>query len=119
MEVEQRKRLVKRAVAKSMLTCMQDFITTGTPDLHEVQVRLNKLPNILFKFETAQEELEANDELDHSEDRISFEEQYYLVEAKFHELLHKTHGSESSSEHGSNRSIESPHFQGQTLCYHP
>jgi hypothetical protein len=110
MEEEQRKRLVKqRAAAKGMLTRMQDFITTGTPDLHELQVRLNKLSNIHFKFETAQEELEANDELDHSQDTVSFEEQYYLVEAKFHELLHKTHGSDSSSEHGSNRLSESPH----------
>jgi hypothetical protein len=110
MDEDQRKRLTKqRAVAKGMLTRMQDFIKTGTPDLPELQVRLNRLPNILIKFETAQDELEANDELDRSEDRILFEAQYYL-KARFHELLHKTHGSaDSSSEHGSNSSICSTH----------
>jgi hypothetical protein len=60
------------------------------------------LPNIFTKFEIVQEELELNDEADHSEDRIHFEAQYYLVEAKFHEILHKAHApADNASEHGS------------------
>jgi hypothetical protein len=48
------------------------------------------------------EELELNDVSDHSEAGIHFEALYYLVEARFHELLHKAHGSaDSSTEHGS------------------
>jgi predicted DNA-binding protein (UPF0278 family) len=54
MEEEQHKKLMKqRGVVKGMLTHMQAFIKTSTPDPYELQVRLNRLPNIFTKFETA------------------------------------------------------------------
>jgi hypothetical protein len=86
-----RKKLIKqRGVAKTSLTRVQNFIETGDHNVNEIQVRFNKLPDILNKYETAQEELECSDEIDHSEDRALFEAQYFEVEAKFHEFLHKT-----------------------------
>jgi hypothetical protein len=73
MEEAQRKRLSKqRGVAKGMLTRMQEFIESSSPNSHELQVKLNRLPSILTKFKTAQEQLELNDESDHSEERIHF-----------------------------------------------
>jgi len=55
MESELRKKLVRqRAVAKSSLTRLQNFIDTGERKLHDLQVRYEELSNILSKFETAQ-----------------------------------------------------------------
>ena len=89
MESELRKKLVRqRAVAKSSLTCLQNFIEVGECKLHDLQVRYEELPNILCKFETAQNELEVTDDGDYSLDIESFEQQYFQVKAKFIELLH-------------------------------
>ena len=77
----------KRAVAKSMFTRTESFLQTGNTDSDEIQVRLNKLPSILVKYEASQEELEACDDVDHTEDRATFEQQYYEVEVKFNKLL--------------------------------
>jgi hypothetical protein len=90
MESTRREQLIKkRLLAKSSLTRMQNFIETGDHNVNEIQVRF-KLPDILSKYETAQDELECSDEIDHSEDMALFEAQYFEVEAKFHEFLHKT-----------------------------
>jgi len=55
MESELRKKLVRqRAIAKSSLTRLQNFIDTGERKLHDLQIRYEELSNILRKFETAQ-----------------------------------------------------------------
>jgi len=44
MDAEQRKKLVtQRAVAKSSLTRLQNFIETGESKLHDLQVRYKEL----------------------------------------------------------------------------
>jgi len=78
----------QRAVARSTLTRMQTFITTGDRKLNEIQVRFDELPNIYNKFETSQSELDLSDDTDYSVDRQQFEDQYFEVKAKFNELLH-------------------------------
>jgi len=89
MDSAHRKKLVRqRAVAKSSLTRLQNFIEISECKLHDLQVRHEELPNILCKFETAQNELEITDDGDYSLDRESFEQQYFQVKAKFIELLH-------------------------------
>jgi len=89
MDSAHRKKLVRqRAVAKSSLTCLQNFIEVSECKLHDLQVRYEELPNILCKFETAQNELEITDDSDYSLGRESFEQQYFQVKAKFIELLH-------------------------------
>ena len=63
MESELRKKLVRqRAVAKPTLTRLQNFIEVGECKLHDLQVRYEELPNILCKFQTAQNELEITDD---------------------------------------------------------
>jgi hypothetical protein len=89
MDTTRRTQLIRqRAVAKSSITRMQTFIETGDRKLNDIQVRLDELPNIYNKFETAQSELELSDDTDHSVDRQQFEDQYFEVKAKFNELLH-------------------------------
>jgi hypothetical protein len=73
-------------------------------DINHLQVRLNKLPTIFNKFETVQDKLESTDDFDHSEDRASFENQYFEVEAKFHELLYSSHSGTARSSGHSNGS---------------
>jgi len=95
-----------------MLKHLQNFIETGERKLHDLQVRYEELPNILCKFETAQNELEITDDVDYSLDRESFEQQYFQVKAKFIELLHPADNpgqSDNDSEHGSNHSLGSIH----------
>jgi len=89
MDSAHRKKLVRqRAAAKSSLTRLQNFIEVSECKLQDLQVRYEELPNILCKFETAQNELEITDENDYSLDRESFEQQYFQVKAKFIELSH-------------------------------
>jgi hypothetical protein len=89
MDAVQRQRLIKqRAVARGMLTRIQNYIEAGDNKLNELQVRFNKLSDIFNRYDIAQSELEISDDPDHSSDRESFENQYYQVEAKFTELLH-------------------------------
>ena len=113
MESELCKKLVRqRAVAKSSLTRLQNFIEVSECKLHDLQVRYEELPNILCKFETAQNELETTDDGDYSLDRELFERQYFQVKAKFIELLHPADNpgqSDNDSEHGSNHSLGSIH----------
>ena len=94
----------QRAVAKGSLTRMQTFIETGDRKLNEMQVRSEKLSNIYNKFETAQSELV----IDHSADRLQFEDQYFAVKAKFNELLHPA-ASPQLSRHSSSHSSSSIH----------
>ena len=66
MDSAHRKKLVRqRAVAKSSLTRLQN-IEVSECKLHDLQVRYEELPNILCKFETAQNELEISDDSDYS-----------------------------------------------------
>jgi len=89
MDPLRRTQLIKqRAVARGMLSCIQNFIDTGDQKINDIQVRFNKLPDIFCRYDTAQSELELSDDVDHSDDREQFENQYYQVEAKFNELLH-------------------------------
>jgi hypothetical protein len=83
-------------------------------------VRLDKLPSILSKYESAQDELECLDEIDYTLDREEFETQYYQVEAKFNELLHPVvespqprNISSSSSSSGSRNTT--PRSQGSRV----
>ena len=105
MDPGRRKQLIKRrAVAKASLTRLQTLIDSGDLKVHDIKVRLDKLPSILSKFESAQDELECLDDADYSLDREEFENQYCNIEARFHELLHPVvepplsrHSSTSSS----------------------
>ena len=84
-----RTQLIKqRAVARGMLSRIQNFIEVGVNKINEIQVRFNKFPDIYNRYDTAQSELELSDDTDHSGDRELFQTQYYQVEAKFSELLH-------------------------------
>jgi hypothetical protein len=83
MDADIRSQLFRqRAVAKGMLTRMQNFTETGDHKLNEIKVRYEELPRILNKFETAQNELECSDDKDHSSNRQKFEYQYYQVKTK-------------------------------------
>jgi len=82
-------RLTKqKTMAQGMLTRIQHFIEAGEHKINEIQVRFDKLSDIFNRYDTAQSELELSDDTDHSGDRELFENQYYVVEARFHELLH-------------------------------
>jgi len=109
MDPLRRTQLIKqRAVARGMLTRIQAFIDTGDQKIIDIQVRFNKLPDIFCRYDTAQSELELSDDVDHSDDRAQFENQYYQVEARFNELLHPVVGSPQSS-HSSSQSSTSRH----------
>jgi len=89
MDPTRRIQLIKpRAVAKASLTRQQNFHEAGDLKVNAIKVRLDKLPTILNKYESAQDKLECLDEADYSLDREEFENQYYQVEAKFNEILH-------------------------------
>jgi hypothetical protein len=75
-------------VAKASLTRMQNFIEAGDLKANEIKVTLGKLPSILSKYKSAQDNLECPDEEDYSLDREKFETQYYQVEAKCNKILH-------------------------------
>jgi hypothetical protein len=62
---------------------MQHFIESVDLKVNEIKEGLNKLPTILNKYESTQDELECLDEGDYTLDREEFETQYYLIEAKF------------------------------------
>jgi len=137
MDAFKRQQLVRqRAVAKGSLTRMQTFIETGDRKLNEMQVRFEELSYIYNKFETAQIELELFDDVDHSADRLQFEDQYFAVKAKFNELLHpaaspqlsrhsSSHSSSSRYTHVSHHSsthiklplISLPTFEGETISW--
>ena len=108
MENTHQQQLIKpRAVARGMLSRIQNFIATGDQKINDIQVRFNKLPDLFSRYDTAQSELELSDDVDHSGDREQFENQYYKVEAKFNELLYPVvdpprsrHSSSQSSSSG-------------------
>jgi hypothetical protein len=114
MDTRRKAHLIKqRAVARGMLSRIQNFINTGDCKLNELQVRLNKLPDIFNRYDVAQSELELSDDMEQFNDREVFEVQYYQVEARFNELLHpvvepprSTHSSSRTS--GSGHSNTSP-----------
>jgi hypothetical protein len=66
---------------------IQTFIEGGEEKRNEIQVGLNKLPDIFNRYDTALGELEISDDADHSVDRELFENLYYKVEAKASKLL--------------------------------
>ena len=89
MDPTRRVQLMKRcAVAKASLTRLQNFLEAGDLKVNEIKVRLDKLPSILNKYESAQDELESLDEADYALDREEFENQYYQVEDNFNDILH-------------------------------
>ena len=54
MDPTRRVQLIRRrAVAEASLTRLKSFIEEGEQQLHEIQVRFNKLPDILCKYESA------------------------------------------------------------------
>jgi hypothetical protein len=72
MEPELRKKLIRqRAVAKTSLTRLQNFIATREFKVNELQVRYDVLPIIYTKYDNAQNEVEISDDNDHSMDRCS------------------------------------------------
>jgi hypothetical protein len=79
MDSSRRQQLIKqRAVARGMLSRIQNFIEVGEHKVNEIQVRLNKLPDIFNRYDISQSELEVSDgDTDHSGDRELFENQYY------------------------------------------
>jgi hypothetical protein len=70
------------------ITRMQTFIESGDLKVHDIKVRSDELPRIFNKSDTAQDELEPGDGMDHSSDRQASERQYFEIKAKFNELLH-------------------------------
>jgi hypothetical protein len=116
MEPTLHQQLIKQqAVARGMLSRIQNLIEAGDQKLNDIQVRFNKLPDIFNRYDTAQSELELSDDTDHSDDRELFENQYYHVETKCNELLHpavelpqpRHSSSRSSSSERRNNSLRS------------
>jgi hypothetical protein len=101
---------------------MQNFIEAGDLKVNEIKVRLDKLPSILNKYESAQKELECLDEADYSLDR-EFETQYYQVKAKFNEILHPVvelpQPRHSSSQSSSSESRLIAMMHAKHLCQMP
>jgi hypothetical protein len=129
MDPELRKKLIRqRAVAKTSLTGLQNFISAREFKVNELQVRYDELPTIYNKYDNAQNELEISDDHHHSTDREVFEDQYYEIKARLLELLHpiespnlldssaEPNDSNSSSTRGNTQirlpTIELPTFSG-------
>ena len=109
MDALRRQQLIRqRAVAKASLTRMLTFIETGDRKLNEMQVRFEEHSNIYNKFETAQNELELFDKVDHSVDRQQFEDNFFAVKLKSNELLHPV-PTPLLSRHSSSHSSSSRH----------
>ena len=112
MDALRKQQLIRqRAVAKASLTRKLTFIETGDRKLNEMQVRFEEHSNI-YKFETAQSELELFDKVDHPVDRQQFEDNFFAVKAKFNELLHPVPSpslSRHSSSHSSSRHTHVSH----------
>jgi hypothetical protein len=88
MDSELRRKLIRqRAVAKTSLTRLQNFIAVAEHKVNDLQVRYDELPTIYPKYNNAQNELEISDQDDHSMDRDLFETQYYEIKARLLELL--------------------------------
>jgi hypothetical protein len=84
MDAQHKQQLIKRrAVAKASLTRMQTFIQSGDLKIHDIKVRFEELPRMFNKFDTAQDELELGDDMDHSSDGEVFERQYFEIKARF------------------------------------
>jgi hypothetical protein len=123
MESTLRQQLVKRrTVAKASLTRLQSFIEAGGSKVNEIKVSLDKLPSILNKFESAQDDLKCLDETDYTLYREEFENQYYQFEARFNELLHpvveapRCNSPGSISEHGDSVHSNISHIRLPTIA---
>jgi hypothetical protein len=132
MEPELRRKLIRqRAVSKTFLTRLQNFISASEFKVNELQVRYDELPTIYNKFDNAQNVLEVFDDDDdyyYSMDNEAFEEQYSETLARILEFLHPTdspnvldsstepNDSNSSSTRGNTQlrlpTIELPTFSG-------
>jgi hypothetical protein len=117
-----RQQLIKqRAVARGMLSRIQNFIEAGDQKLNDIQVSSNKLPDIFNRYMTLLKvRLELSDDIDHSGNRELFENQYNQVEAKLIELLRPVvelpqsrHSSLRSS--SSERRNNSPRSNGSSV----
>jgi len=81
MDTTRRTQLIRqRAVAKSALTRMQNYIRNSDRKANDIKVRFDELPNIYNKFETAQSELQLSDDTDFSVDRQQFGDHYFEVQ---------------------------------------
>jgi len=67
---------------------MQTFIELDQRKVNKIQVRFDDLQGIFNRYDTAQNELELLDDMDHFAVREIFETQYYEFKAEFNELLH-------------------------------
>jgi hypothetical protein len=98
---------------------MQTFTETGDRKLNYVQVRVEELPNIFNKFNSAQSELELSDDADHSDEREVFEGQYFKVKAKFSERLRLVELPQSRHSSSQSSSLErrnnSPSSHGSSV----
>jgi len=84
MDTTRRAQLIRqRAVAKSSITRMQNFIESGDRKLNDIQVRFDDLQGIFDRYDTAQNELELSDDTDPFGDREIFEKPYYEFKANF------------------------------------
>jgi len=73
MNPKRRVQLIKRcAVANSSPNRLQNYLETGDLNVYEINVRLDKLPSILKKSESAQYELQCQDEADYSLEREEY-----------------------------------------------
>jgi len=55
MDAARRQQLIKqRAVAREMLSRIQNFNEVGDHKINEIQMRFNKLPDIFNRYDTAQ-----------------------------------------------------------------
>ena len=68
-----------------------------------LQVRFDEIPEIYIEFEAAKSELELLDDTDYSLGMQQFEDHYFVVQARFNELLH-TVVEQLPSRHNSPRS---------------
>jgi len=65
--------ITQRAVANASLSRMQTFVESGDGKVNEIQVRSDDLPGVFNIYDTAQNELELQDDIDHFADRELFE----------------------------------------------
>ena len=59
---------------------MKNVFETTDLKVNEIKIRLNKLPSIASKYESAQDELEYLDEASYSLNREEFENQFRQVD---------------------------------------
>lgn len=82
----------KRGIAKSKLTSIKRYVDGlgSNVDVYSIKVRLDALQQVWDEYSMAQDELEIEDEdqgESHADDRESFSESYYELNARMARLL--------------------------------